>query len=589
MNFFLYNKITSLPFVLIENKLVNQKLEKKPILKIIVDILDGDIWSSKVSFWGNSFLVLLICLSSLEVILSSDSSLSEYQDYFNSVYYFTSIFFLFEISCRISLANYIDPNYKGFKGTIKYLFSFYGLIDLLAIFPFCIAIFGFNSFLFLRILRILRIWRIVRYIPAFSSITNAFKSKRDEILVSLLGVVLLSITLSAFIFYAEIGKNSNDFRSIFDVFIWSLGKYTGDYGSIAEATPSTFIGKFLATLNGLLGLALFAVPAGLLGSAFIDELSEQKQNKIIKKRIIDINTFFDTGYKPKLPLNKRKSNFRYLTFDALQSRLLFTDDELLECIRESKNLRFRPMKSNDQVKYSDIKIIERFENNTTYGCKLKNNESSIYIINPLGAIERCISHFSYTIVDNLGYNYLSREIRLVDINNEIIGGGKTKFYSQNEQLNSSKVPSEFIDFMTDIKQIKKNDIVIVLSSCAASKGDFIIEYGNDKENIAIKEGVSTVNSLDIINTLTANLITNSNKIETVINEDKIKKYTIENHSIGNLDEEWLGKAIRNLTGANTITLYVNINILIGDDKIYYEGLNLVLNSFESTFGNHKNR
>ena len=56
----LKQKLNSLPFVNIDNKQVEYKLRNKAFTKIIVDVLDGDLWSSKVSFWGNSILILLI-------------------------------------------------------------------------------------------------------------------------------------------------------------------------------------------------------------------------------------------------------------------------------------------------------------------------------------------------------------------------------------------------------------------------------------------------------------------------------------------------------------------------------------------------
>lgn len=578
-------KIEKLPFVAIENKIIAKKLQDKPITKIIVDIFDGDLWSSKVSLYGNMLLIFLILLSSAEVVLSSDISLEKFSSEFEIIHIITSLFFLIEVICRISFAHYIIPERKRFKSVIKYLFSFYGIIDILSIVPFCTEIFGIHSFHFLAILRIFRVWRIARYIPAFSSITNAFKSKRDEILVTLIGVVLLSISLSAFIYYAESGKTSSAFRSIPDVFIWSIGKYTGDYGAISDATPVTLIGKFLATLNGFLGLALFAVPAGLLGSAFIDELSEQKHHKTITKRIKEINNHFDSGYKSKVQLGNKKTNYRYLSYEALQSRLMFSDDEILECVRTSENLRFRPMKSNDNLKFSDIKVIEKFIKNTSYGSKIINKKSNMYIINPSGAIERCISHFSHTIVDNLGYNYISREIRLFDKKNEIIGSNQSNYYSNFDFNNVQAYSSDFSDFMLDIHSIKKEDIVIVLGSSASLRGDFILEYGNEKGIEQINHETSTIDTIETIDNFKKSLL--ENIIKSSQSGDGSEVFSIENHSIGNFDENWLGKAIRKDTGANVITLYININILTGEDKRYFSGLNIVLESLENTFGNYK--
>jgi hypothetical protein len=202
----------------------------------------------------------------------------------------------------------------------------------------------------------------------------------------------------------------------------------------------------------------------------------------------------------------------------------------------------------------------------------------------LGAIERCISHFSHTIVDILGYNYISREIRLVDSDHEEIGGNKSKYYSDVNISNSNQVPSPFFDFISDLEIIGKDDIVIILSSGASNRGQYIFEYGNYKGVEEVIDGVSTIDTIEILNLLKSGFENNLKEINSSNNFDN---YAIENHSIGNHDEDWLGKVIRKKTEANVITIYVNIDILTGEDKLYFSNLNAVLNSFENTFGNHK--
>ena len=197
-----FYKIKNAPLIHIEDKAVNEKLKNKPFIRILVDILDGDLWSSKVSFFGNTFIVFLILLSTFEIIFVTDPNFIDYVSFFKFIYISTSIIFSFEFLARILLAGYINPEYKGIQAKIKYLFSFYGLVDVLSITPFIFGLFGFNASNYLSVLRIFRVWRIVRYIPSFSNISQAFNSKRNEILVTLLGVILLSLTVSAFIYYA---------------------------------------------------------------------------------------------------------------------------------------------------------------------------------------------------------------------------------------------------------------------------------------------------------------------------------------------------------------------------------------------------
>ena len=77
------------------------------------------------------------------------------------------------------------------------------MIDLLSLAPILLDIFAVPFVGGLGALRILRLWRVARYIPSFSVISNAFNARKEDIITSLLGVVLLSLTLSAFMFHFE--------------------------------------------------------------------------------------------------------------------------------------------------------------------------------------------------------------------------------------------------------------------------------------------------------------------------------------------------------------------------------------------------
>jgi voltage-gated potassium channel len=576
-------KYNTLPFIHIENKKNDNALKNKKFSRIMVDVLDGDIWSSKVSFIGNSILLCLITYSVIEVVFGFEFYGINELNFFSVFHFAINILFTIEFFFRIFYARFIFEGSSQIKAICNYVFSFYGIIDLLSILPFWLSFCDYTLLDFLLIIRVLRIWRVARYISAFSSISDAFRSKRDEMLVSFLGVILLSLTLSSFIYYAESKRGSSDFDSILSVFIWSIGKYTGDYGSIAGAAPITFIGKLLATVNGLLGLALFAIPAGLLGSAFIDSLSNRKQKKIVDERIKLIDHYFEQSRGGNKSLAGKKVYPRFFVFETIQTRFLLSDGEILEAIRESDQLRFRAMKSNSSVRYNDTKLVERYLFNTSYGTKIESNKN-IYIINPSGAIERCISHFAYTLADNLKYHFISRERRFY-FNEEEMGSNYSTHYEAYNPDAEIKYPETFGDFMNDLNNISKDDFVIVIKSSASGRGDFILEYGNAKGQTEIKSGISTINNEVFLSRFTESLHNNAKLISFESARATIEEFsfTIENHSIGNFDQKWIGKTIHRLTGANVITIYININILIGEDDRYYAALNVLQRSLESTF------
>lgn len=152
-----------LPLIRIKSKQVLKRLHQKPLyLKALVDIFDDDIYSSKISFWVNGFMFLMIVLSSLEVMLSTDNQFKEFNTIFDFIYVFTSIIFTIEITLRLYVAGYVEEKYQGFVGKIRYLFSFYGFIDLISLLPFYLELIGFDQYKILKILRTFRLWRSVK-------------------------------------------------------------------------------------------------------------------------------------------------------------------------------------------------------------------------------------------------------------------------------------------------------------------------------------------------------------------------------------------------------------------------------------------
>ena len=123
---------------------VEERFKKNTLIKSLIDIFDSNFWSSKVSVIGNLALILVILISTLEIIFSSSTFSKAHQSIFDISDYLTSIVFSIEIFARFALAPYTSAEYKGKFGRIKYLISFYNIIDFLSIIPFWGAFFGFS-------------------------------------------------------------------------------------------------------------------------------------------------------------------------------------------------------------------------------------------------------------------------------------------------------------------------------------------------------------------------------------------------------------------------------------------------------------
>ena len=83
-----------------------------------------------------------------------------------------------------------------------------------------------------------------------------------------------------------------NFGDIVDAFIWSLSKFIGGVGGYGDFEPITFWGQVMATVVGLLGIALFAVPAGIIGAGFVEEIEAIKNDEALveKNKLFRIQT-----------------------------------------------------------------------------------------------------------------------------------------------------------------------------------------------------------------------------------------------------------------------------------------------------------
>ncbi|HQR20252.1 MAG TPA: ion transporter [Burkholderiaceae bacterium] len=148
----------------------------------------------------------------------------------------------------------------------KYVASFYGIIDLLAILPFWLmSAFNLQAVRAFRLLRLLRLFKLVRYTNAVHRFRRAFAIARDDLV--LFGVIaLIVLYLSAIGIYSfEHDAQPDKFTSVFDSLWWAVATLTTvGYGDIYPITPG---GRLFTFVVLVLGLGVIAVPSGLLASA----------------------------------------------------------------------------------------------------------------------------------------------------------------------------------------------------------------------------------------------------------------------------------------------------------------------------------
>ena len=205
-------------------------------------------------------LIWLIGLSVLVVILESVRSIRENLGYplYIAEWIFTIAFTIEYIFRLIAV-----------KKPLRYVMSFYGLIDLLAILPTYISLIvpGTHYLLTIRILRLLRIFRILKlteYITEGRIITSALKASRRKISVFMVAVLTIVTVVGSLMYVIE--GEENGYTDIPTSIYWAIVTLTTvGYGDISPKTP---IGKGLASLLMITGYAILAVPTGIVTVEF---------------------------------------------------------------------------------------------------------------------------------------------------------------------------------------------------------------------------------------------------------------------------------------------------------------------------------
>ena len=165
----------------------------------------------------------------------------------------------------------------------KYAFSLYGLIDLAAILPFYLA-WGTETTALraIRLLRLIRLWKHRGYTRAWIRLGRALQESREEATIFLVASALTVYIAAIGIHQFEADAQPEHFGTLAQSLWWAIGLLVDvDYG---EIWPVTFGGKTFTAIIALVGIAIIAVPAGLVASALTKVASEQREGTEINHK-----------------------------------------------------------------------------------------------------------------------------------------------------------------------------------------------------------------------------------------------------------------------------------------------------------------
>ena len=250
---------------------------KRRAYEIVEPTPEGD----RPSHIFDAALITLITLNLLAIALETISPLAEQA---------SGAFLVFEIvSVAIFTGEYLvrvwacteDPEFAHpVKGRLRFAVQPLVLMDLVAIVPFYIPLLLTFDLRFVRSLRLLRVFRLVkitRYSESMSIVGTVLRSRREVLLSTLFVTFILLFMASVLMYLAEREAQPEGFDSIPAAMWWGMVTLTTvGYGDLAPATP---VGRILGAVVALFGIGLFALPAGILGSAFVDEMEARRSAK----------------------------------------------------------------------------------------------------------------------------------------------------------------------------------------------------------------------------------------------------------------------------------------------------------------------
>lgn len=214
-------------------------------------------------------ILILVSLISFSIETLPDNTLGVKELLYN-IEVFCIIIFSIEYLLRIYVAD--KP--------LKYIFSFYGLIDFLAIIPFYLKFtIDLRALRAFRIFRIFRALKLVRYNRALHRFSLAAKIVKEEIILFLIVTVILIFLSASGIYFFEQQAQPEIFSSIFHSLWWAIVTLTTvGYG---DAYPITLGGKIFTFFVLIIGVGIVTVPAGLVATALSKarEIEEKEKNK----------------------------------------------------------------------------------------------------------------------------------------------------------------------------------------------------------------------------------------------------------------------------------------------------------------------
>lgn len=243
----------------------------------LLEVAHPDDTASRVT---DLFLFVLIALNVVAVIVETVEDLAtQYAVVFQYFEVFSVGVFTVEYVLRLWTC-VADRRYaRPITGRLRFAGSWHAIVDVLAILPFYLPMFlpiDLRVIRALRFFRLLRFLKLSRYSESMRIFGKVLHSERSELMVALFVAGVLLVLGSSFLYIVEHEAQPDKFSSIPAAMWWGVATLTTvGYGDVAPITP---LGRFLGAIVAVMGIGMFALPAGILASGFAREMSKRRDD-----------------------------------------------------------------------------------------------------------------------------------------------------------------------------------------------------------------------------------------------------------------------------------------------------------------------
>ncbi len=197
-------------------------------------------------------------------------TVKEMNSYLVAIDIFVSILFIIDYAARVYTADY-KMGYQNYRAYIAYIFTPLAIFDFLSIVPVVyifIPVSGFISLL--RLFRVFRMLKLVRYSKTMIIIRNVIRKVKSQLMAVLFLIIIYIFGAAMLIFQLE----PNLFNNFFDALYWAtISITTIGYGDIY---PVTTVGRLITMISALVGMAVIALPTGIITAAYMAEITKKK-------------------------------------------------------------------------------------------------------------------------------------------------------------------------------------------------------------------------------------------------------------------------------------------------------------------------